>query len=32
MDIRMPEMDGVTGARLIKEHFPKVHVVILTTF
>ncbi len=32
MDIRMPEMDGVTGTRLIKEHFPKVHVVILTTF
>jgi len=32
MDIRMPVMDGVTGTRLIKEHFPEVRVVILTTF
>jgi len=32
MDIRMPVMDGVLGTRLIKEHFPAVRVVILTTF
>lgn len=32
MDIRMPVMDGVLGTRLIKQHFPDVRVVILTTF
>ncbi len=32
MDILMPVMDGVLGTRLIKEHFPAVRVVILTTF
>lgn len=32
MDIRMPVMDGVLGTRLIKEHFPNIHIVILTTF
>ena len=32
MDIRMPIMDGVLGTRLIKQHFPDIRVVILTTF
>ncbi|MDD3074814.1 MAG: response regulator transcription factor [Eubacteriales bacterium] len=32
MDIRMPVMDGVLGTKLIKEHFPSIKVVILTTF
>lgn len=32
MDIRMPVMDGVLGTRVIKEQFPGIHVVILTTF
>jgi len=32
MDIRMPVMDGVLGTKVIKEQFPKVNVVILTTF
>ncbi|MCR3921410.1 MAG: response regulator transcription factor [Firmicutes bacterium] len=32
MDIRMPVMDGVLGTRMIKEHFPHIHIVILTTF
>jgi DNA-binding NarL/FixJ family response regulator len=32
MDIRMPVMDGVLGTRLIKQHFPHIRVVILTTF
>lgn len=32
MDIRMPVMDGVLGTKLIKEHFPAIKVVILTTF
>jgi DNA-binding NarL/FixJ family response regulator len=32
MDIRMPLMDGVEGTRLIKEAFPEIKVLILTTF
>lgn len=32
MDIRMPEMDGVLGTRLIKSHFKNIKVVLLTTF
>ena len=31
MDIRMPEMDGVTATRLISERFPACAVIILTT-
>ena len=32
MDIRMPLCDGVTATRKIKEKFPEVKIVILTTF
>ena len=32
MDIRMPEMDGVEGTKLMKERYPKIKVVLLTTF
>lgn len=32
MDVVMPECDGVEGTRLIKEHFRKTKVVMLTTF
>lgn len=32
MDIRMPECNGVTGTKLIKEQFTNVKVLILTTF
>jgi DNA-binding NarL/FixJ family response regulator len=32
MDIRMPNCDGVTGTRIIKEMFPEIKVIILTTF
>ena len=32
MDIRMPVMDGVEATRIIKERYPKVKVLILTTF
>ncbi|MEO3111186.1 response regulator transcription factor [Turicibacter sanguinis] len=32
IDIRMPLCHGVLGTRLIKEAFPKIKVLILTTF
>lgn len=32
MDIRMPEVDGVLGTKLIKNKFSEVKIVILTTF
>lgn len=32
MDIRMPGCDGVEGTRLIKEAYPHVAVLMLTTF
>lgn len=32
MDIRMPGMDGVYCTKMLKEQFPQVKVIILTTF
>ena len=32
MDIRMPVMDGVEATKIIKERYPHVKVLILTTF
>ena len=32
MDIRMPIMDGVDTTKLIKEKYPNIKVIILTTF
>ena len=32
MDVRMPVLDGVLGTKRIKELYPEVKVVILTTF
>lgn len=32
MDIRMPEIDGVTCTQLIKENYPDIKIIILTTF
>ena len=32
MDIRMPEMDGVTCTKIIKDNYPDVKIIILTTF
>lgn len=32
MDIRMPVCDGIIGTKKIKESFPHIHILILTTF
>lgn len=32
MDIRMPVLDGVLGTKKLKELYPQVQVVVLTTF
>lgn len=32
MDIRMPDMDGITALTLIKKSYPKIKLVMLTTF
>jgi DNA-binding NarL/FixJ family response regulator len=32
MDLRMPEMDGVTAIEHIKSSYPDVHVLVLTTY
>ncbi len=32
MDIRMPEMNGVLCTQIIKENYPQIKIIILTTF
>ena len=32
MDIRMPIMDGVSCTRIIKEKYPEIKIIVLTTF
>lgn len=32
MDVRMPEMDGVQCTQIIKDVYPKIKIIILTTF
>ena len=32
MDLRMPEMDGVTAIEHIKSSYPDVHILVLTTY
>jgi DNA-binding NarL/FixJ family response regulator len=32
MDVRMPEMDGVEATRIIHERYPRIKILILTTF
>lgn len=32
MDIRMPKMDGVACTQIIKENYPQIKIIILTTF
>lgn len=32
MDIRMPEMDGVQCTKFVKESYPNIKIIVLTTF
>ncbi len=32
MDVRMPGMDGVSCTQIIKENYPQIKIIILTTF
>lgn len=32
MDINMPEMDGISATKIIKQRWPDIKVIILTTF
>lgn len=32
MDIKMPEMDGAKTTKLIKQDFPNIKIIVLTTF
>ena len=32
LDIRMPGMDGVSACRIIKEKYPGIKIIVLTTF
>lgn len=32
MDVRMPEMDGVQCTKVIKESYPNIKIIVLTTF
>ena len=32
IDIRMPKMDGVQCTKIIKENYPEIKIIILTTF
>lgn len=32
MDVRMPKMDGVQCTKIIKEIYPQIKIIILTTF
>jgi Response regulator containing a CheY-like receiver domain and an HTH DNA-binding domain len=32
MDIRMPEIDGVQCTKIIKESYPSIKIIVLTTF
>ncbi len=32
MDIRMPELDGVQCIQIIKENYPDIKIIVLTTF
>ena len=32
MDVRMPKMDGIEAVRIIKKEFPKINIIMLSTY
>ena len=32
MDVRMPQMNGVQCTKEVKERYPEIQVIVLTTF
>lgn len=32
MDVRMPQLDGVQATKAVKEKYPAIKIIILTTF
>ena len=32
MDLKMPVMNGIQATKIIREQYPKIHVLVLTTF
>lgn len=32
MDVRMPQMDGVTCTKIVKSNYPDIKIIVLTTF
>lgn len=32
MDVKMPNMDGISATRIIHQRWPKIHILVLTSF